>query len=62
VANPEDRAVAKEVWDAVDTSPNLAGKNVLKTFKMPVLSYITSTLFRCFCCIEMRNIQKRDLL
>ena len=27
-----------------------------------IRSYVRRTLFRCFCCVEMRNIQKRDLL
>ena len=26
VANPEDRARAKGIWDAVDTSPDLGGQ------------------------------------
>jgi len=36
VAHPEDRAVGGGVWDAVDTSPDLAGQNVVKTFEMAI--------------------------
>ena len=38
MADPEDRAGggAKGVWDAVDTSRDLWGQNVLETFEMAI--------------------------
>jgi len=40
-------------WDAVDTSPDLGGQNVLKTFEMAIRHYRRTTwteLERVFCC------------